>query len=314
MINAGGKSESSNPVKMPNRREGCAMVEIDGDRCTSCGRCAEVCPSGIIASERVDGGGRVFVAHGDWCNLCGHCMAVCEPHAVGVRGLSYDDVVELDDPGVTPGQVRNLLLARRSVRRYSEDPVGDRELDDLVEVATHAGTGGNLQTVGFVVVRDRALIRQLERATLDILWRGARLFGVRWLAPLLRLVLGRGKAEGFERYYTIFRAMKEEGREEGAILRNAPAVILAYDLKSNGMGQINCAIAMRNVEIMASSMGLGTCWGGFLVSAAKLRPARMNALVGLGPGDRIYGALMLGRPKYAYRARLPRRARGVKVI
>jgi nitroreductase/ferredoxin len=291
----------------------CTMIKIDSDKCTLCGKCAEVCPSGIIASKRVDGKRRVFIAHEDWCNLCAHCLAVCEPHAICVSQLSYDDVEALGDIDVPPEEMKKFLLARRSVRQYKPEPVGDEAVRELIEVASHAGTGGNLQSVGFVVVRDRELIDRLEAAALDILWRGARLFGKPWLVPVLRLGLGHDTTEQLERYYDMFKTMRDSGQLGGAVFRNAPAVMLAYDRKSNRMGALNCAIAMRNVEVMAMTMELGTCWSGFLVSAAHFRPGRINALAGIGQDERIYGALMLGYPKYTYNVKLPRKARSIRV-
>ena len=290
------------------------MIEIDNDRCTRCGRCAEVCPSGIIGSEHVGSKRRVFIAHEDWCNLCGHCLAVCEPRAVSISQLPYDEVIALGEIDVGPEQMKNLLLSRRSVRRYKPEPVSDEAVEELVEVATHAGTGGNLQSVGFVVIRDRELLDRLETVTLDILWQGARLFGIPWLMPILRLVLGKGATEQLERYHDVFKTLKDGGLLSGTVFRDAPAVMLAYDVKANRMGALNCAIAMRNVEVMAMAMGLGTCWVGFLITAARFRPSKINALVGIGPNDRIHGALMVGHPKYVYNAKLPRKARSVKII
>lgn len=290
------------------------MIEIDSEKCTSCGKCAEVCPSGIIGSERVDHKRRVFVAHPDWCNLCAHCLAVCEPHAISVSQLSYQDVEELGDIDVPAEEMKKLLLARRSVRQYKPEGVTDEAVSELIEVAAHAGTGGNLQSVGFVVIMDRDLIKRLETATLDILWQGAKLFGKAWLVPLLRLGLGRGTTEQLERYYDMFKLKRDSGELDGIVFRNAPAVILAYEKKSNRMGAQNCSIAMRNVEVMAVTMGLGTCWAGFLVSAAHLRPGKINALLGIGGDERIHGALMLGYPKYTYNVRLPRKARAVRMI
>lgn len=290
------------------------MIEIREDRCTLCGKCADVCPNGTIASERVDGRPRVFVAHPDWCNLCAHCLAVCEPRAVIVAQVPNEGIEQLGDIEITPGQMKNLLLARRSVRRYEAEPVSDEAVGELLEVAAHAGTGGNLQSVGFVVMRDRAMIDRLEEATLEVLWQGARLFGMRRLLPLLRLALGREATEQLEGYYEMFKLMKDRGELEGAVFRNAPAVVIAYDRKSNRMGALNCAIAMRNVEVMAVAMGLGTCWSGFLVSAANLRPRRINSLLGIRRDDRIKGALMLGHPKHTFNVKLPRKARAIRFI
>jgi len=99
------------------------MLDIDKEKCTSCGKCAEVCPSGIIESERVDKKRVVSVAHPDWCNLCGHCMAVCAPRAITNDLLSYDDFEELGELDVSADSMKRLLLARRSVRRYKPEPV-----------------------------------------------------------------------------------------------------------------------------------------------------------------------------------------------
>jgi nitroreductase/NAD-dependent dihydropyrimidine dehydrogenase PreA subunit len=291
------------------------MIEIDKDKCTSCSKCFEVCPSGIIESERVDGKRRVYVAQPDWCNLCGHCMAVCEPRAISHNLLSYDDFEELGELDVSADSMKRLLLARRSVRRYKPEPVPDEAVAELIEVATHAGTGGNNQSVGFLVIRDAALIQRLEDAVLDVMWNsGVKFMGNKTVMSALRLVAGSGTAEQMARYYTMFKTMKDRGQLQGSMFRNAPALVVAYDKKSNRMAALDCAIAMRNVEVMAMTMGLGTCWSGFLVGADKMRPKPINGMLGLADDERIHGALMLGYPKYTYNVKLPRKARAVTYL
>ncbi len=130
----------------------------------------------------------------------------------------------------------------------------------------------------------------------------------------LRLVAGSGASEGMARYYTMFKTMRESGHLQGSMFRNAPALVVAYDKKSNRMAALDCAIAMRNVEVMAMTMGLGTCWSGFLVGADKMRPKRINGVLGLAGDERIHGALMLGYPKYTYNVKLPRKARKVTLL
>ncbi len=291
------------------------MIEIDKDKCTSCGKCFEVCPSGIIESERVDGKRVVSVVHPDWCNVCGHCMAVCAPRAITHELLSYDDFEELGDLDVSPDSMKRLLLARRSVRRYKPEPVPDDAVVELIEVATHAGTGGNNQSVGFMVIRDAALIQRLEDAVLDVLWNtGVKFMGNNVVMSALRLVAGSGTSEGMARYYTMFKTMRDSGHLQGSMFRSAPALVVAYDKKSNRMAALDCAIAMRNVEVMAMTMGLGTCWSGFLVGADKMRPKRINGMLGLDDDERIHGALMLGYPKYTYNVKLPRKARKITML
>ena len=50
------------------------------------------------------------------------------------------------------------IRARRSIRKYTDDPVGDEELRDLLEAAMAAPSAGNQQPWHFVVVRDRMLL------------------------------------------------------------------------------------------------------------------------------------------------------------
>ncbi|HEY5527645.1 MAG TPA: nitroreductase family protein [Candidatus Anoxymicrobiaceae bacterium] len=291
------------------------MIEIDKEKCTSCGKCVEVCPSGIIASERRDGKRIVSVAYPDWCNLCGHCLAVCEPHAVSCRRIAYDDVQELGEIDISPEEMKKLLLARRSVRKYTKEPVADEAIAELIEVAVHAGTGGNLQSVGFIVIRDRDLLDRLELATLDVLWNsGVKFLGKSWLLPLLRMKLGREATDQLQRYYDMMKIKRDADALAGSVFRNAPAAIFAYEKKANRMGALNCAIAMRNVEVMAMTMGLGSCWAGFLISAANLKASKINGMLELGDDERIHGALMLGHPKYAYNVKMPRKARALTYL
>ncbi|MHB8894533.1 MAG: nitroreductase family protein [Candidatus Geothermincolia bacterium] len=291
------------------------MIEIDKEKCTICGKCVEVCPSGIIAPERLEGKRSVSIVYPDWCNACGHCLAVCAPHALSHKLIPYDEIEELGEIDVSAESMRNLLLARRSVRKYKQEPVPDDMIAELIEVAAQAGTGGNLQSVGFVVIKDARLLERLEQATLDVLWNsGLKLFEKKWLVPLLRMKLGKAATEQLQRYFDMMKIKRDADELTGSVFRNAPVVILAYDKKPNRMGAINCAIAMRNIEVMAMTMGLGTCWAGFLISAAGMKPSKINPMLGLGEDERIHGALMLGFPKYTYNVKLPRKTRAFKMI
>jgi iodotyrosine deiodinase len=59
---------------------------------------------------------------------------------------------------------RQRMLARRTVRHYSTEPVPDALIDRAIEVAASAPSGANLQPWRFVVVRDAAIKRQIREA------------------------------------------------------------------------------------------------------------------------------------------------------
>ena len=54
-----------------------------------------------------------------------------------------------------------FLRSLRSVRRFTEQPVSQAAVDDLLTVARWSGSAKNVQPWEFIVVRDRDMLRQL---------------------------------------------------------------------------------------------------------------------------------------------------------
>jgi nitroreductase len=115
-------------------------------------------------------------------------------------------------------------------------------------------------------------------------------------------------------YHHIINNRRQNNQLAGMVFRNAPVVIIIHGLRTNFMARANCSIAARNMEIMAKTIGLGTCWVGFLSSAANLAEKKIERYLDI-PDDRsIYGAIMVGYPKFEYRKIIPRKERGVRWI
>src|ERR687885_1681317 len=62
--------------------------------------------------------------------------------------------------------IMEVMATMRAMRRLRPDPVPDELLEKLVEAATWAPSGGNVQAYSFVVVTDRG-----QMARLADLWR-----------------------------------------------------------------------------------------------------------------------------------------------
>lgn len=58
----------------------------------------------------------------------------------------------------------SLIFARRSIRAYTGEPVGDAELQALLEAAMAAPSGNDRQPWRFVAVRERARLNRLAAA------------------------------------------------------------------------------------------------------------------------------------------------------
>lgn len=64
------------------------------------------------------------------------------------------------------------IRTRRSCRRYTQEPVGQEELDAVLEAGTYAATGHGTQSPRMVVVREPGLVAQLSRMNAAVWGRG----------------------------------------------------------------------------------------------------------------------------------------------
>lgn len=118
------------------------------------------------------------------------------------------------------------IKKRRSVRKYTGDPVTDDEVRGLLEAAIAAPSAGNAQPWRFILVRDRGLQEKLVQAA-----HGQRFIAE---APVVIAVCA-----------DLTRARRAYG-DRGANL---------YCLQDT-------AAAIQNMLLAATARGLGTCWIG----------------------------------------------------
>ena len=56
----------------------------------------------------------------------------------------------------------DFLLNRRTIRKYTPEPVGDDLLNDLIKAGCRASTTGNMQVYSIIVTRDEGMKRELS--------------------------------------------------------------------------------------------------------------------------------------------------------
>ena len=289
------------------------MISIDFAKCTKCGFCIDECPNYVFALTSIAGGGKeIRVRYPEQCCICGHCVAICPETAITHEEMPNEKFEDLADTNILPEQMRILLLSRRSIRAFKEKPVSKELVNQLIEAGVHAGTSSNGQTENFIVIQDRKVLTQLEQIVIEVLWKaGLKYLGSDIGCKLAKMKLGDEILRQTIPYHHIINNRKKNNQLEGMVFRNAPVVIVSYGLRTNFMAHANCAIAVRNMEIMARTMGLGTCWVGFLSTAAK-HSKKIAKYIGIPDDHNIYSAIMVGYPKHEYKKTIPRKDREVR--
>jgi len=118
---------SPSPVAVPSREAPLAELTVT-PRCTGCGVCATLCPTGAITANWTE---RDFVlSFRPWdCTNCQVCVIVCGPRAIRARGT-----VRLDS--LLRAQAVPLLQARRATCRLCRDAF-PADGSDICPLCTH---------------------------------------------------------------------------------------------------------------------------------------------------------------------------------
>lgn len=253
-------------------------IQVDLAKCTRCGFCSEVCPSGII---RVNENGPELLAP-KACIKCGHCVAVCPTAALDhTRNPLSKQLIRSTNLSISPEMAEQFLRSRRSIRAYKSEKISQETILRLLNVARMAPSGGNSQGVSFLVLSDATVLKQISATVVDWLEEQIRI-GVSWTKP----------------YAGMAKIYRETGYD--VVLRGAPHLLLSLAATGNPIGRDNGRYALTYAELFATSLGLGSCWAGFFEMAAFAQYHPLLELIGVPDGKTITGAIMLGVPKHQY--------------
>jgi nitroreductase len=149
------------------------------------------------------------------------------------------------------------IQSRRSCRKFPEKVVEFEKISLMLEAASHAPSAGNLQQWKFIVVNEKGVIQKLARHT----------FGQHWLdkAPVVI-----------------------------AVCSHCEKCAMHYGKRGSELYSIqNTAAAIENMLLIATGLGLGTCWVGAFetekIKSVLAIPGNINihALIAVGyPGEK----------------------------
>lgn len=150
--------------------------------------------------------------------------------------------------------VQTAIANRRSIRKFKQEPVPGRYIQELIEAARWAPSGTNHQPWRFIIVRDQQVKQQLEEAA----------FGQKYISEAPVVLVCCADLEVYRRD-TKQRVLEliAAGAMEPAALETYPGLVKPMDEASLKTyiphAMLNVAIAMENIALQAVALGLGTC-------------------------------------------------------
>jgi nitroreductase len=175
------------------------------------------------------------------------------------------------DAGRLSMPIGEAMFTQRAIRRYKPDPIPIEDLHLMVEAAVKAPNGGNQQIARFLVITDRATLREF-----GALYREA------WWA--------KRHDEGF----ADFDALPERFHPAAGLadaMVDVPCVVLAFALRNGAADSVIPAV--QNLMLAARALGIGSV-------PTTLHPtvmARVYELFGIPDDVAFHFCVPLGYPQ-----------------
>lgn len=151
-------------------------------------------------------------------------------------------------------ELLNVFETRRSIRKYTGEPIPEDKLQAILSAGLLAASGKNKRPWELILVRDKLTLARLAKC---------RVGGT-------------------------------------PVIGNADAVVVVLgDTRKTDTTVEDCSIALANMHLMASGLGVGSCWvQGRMREADDGRPAQeyLSDLLGYPAGMQLIAVLALGMP------------------
>ncbi len=157
--------------------------------------------------------------------------------------------------------IDDLMLSRRSIRQYKDEPISREVLDEILNLGLNAPNGKNRQAYE---------IRVLEQNTIDAI-----------TAAVVNDNPQLAERPGFKNIFV-----------------NAPCVICIANDKSYDMSQIDCGLLGENIILAAWARGIGSCCLGSSARWMKDSPSARPYLeqMNFSEGYELLYCVALGYP------------------
>ncbi len=183
-------------------------------------------------------------------------------------------------------ELMDIITMRRSIRKFTPDPVPDDLIDQMLEAARLAPSGSNTQPWRFVVIRSEAVRHRLDAVT-------PYKFAVK--APVIIACCADTTAlnKRGQRIKELLDtgALTDVDMDDPNSSQYKGSLIDA--ISATGYLAMNVAIAVEHMVLRATELGLGTCWIG------RFDPEQTRQILDLPDSLQVITLLPTGWPAQA---------------
>lgn len=169
-----------------------------------------------------------------------------------------------------------VLFTQRAIRRFKPDPIRDDDLKRMLDAASKAPNGGNLQLARFLVVRDRERIRAFGELYKEAWWAKRR-DGPGW-TKIEEIPPG-------EKTFLAAARLAEEMSE-------APVVVLALSVVCADVAH-SIFPAVQNLLLAARALGVGST----LTTLHEDVMPRVHEMFEIPESAQFHACIPLGYPR-----------------
>ncbi|HOH46663.1 MAG TPA: nitroreductase family protein [Candidatus Cloacimonadota bacterium] len=262
-------------------------IIVNTELCNRCNTCASICLMHIIKPAQEESYPSIDSRNENNCLLCGHCEAFCPQQALVLDYLTEEkQLYQEEESIIAPHHLALYMQKRRSIRYFKPESVAKETITGILEIARYAPTGGNSQTVQWLVIHDPKEVRRISGLTVE------------WMRSI------KDTPHPLANYVPNIIKDWENGLDP--ICRNAPHLVFAHIPTGDFIDdRTDAIIAITHFDIAAPAFGVGACWAGFIQMAIDSYEPLMAAL-DLPPKRSVGFGLFFGYPELETKA-IPRR-------
>jgi nitroreductase/NAD-dependent dihydropyrimidine dehydrogenase PreA subunit len=282
-----------------------SIIRIDIENCTKCNECVKDCVANLFYLEQDQL--QLVETFEDRCIECGHCEAVCP---VNVIRLKYHKEEELESSLArekipTYDIFLNLVLNRRSIRRFKEKAIPKKEIEKLLEVGRYSPTGGNSENVYFTVVQDRSTVIAISDHITENLTALVKTFEDPKGGESLKKTRSEEEIKQvLDNLPSIKRKLEMIKKGIDFWCWNGELLVIHGDKAEGGIAS-NSALAAAHIMLAAETLGLGACSLGYLTGFLN-QYQKIRNLIEIPSNHTVGYCLTMGYPNVKYK-RIPAR-------